>query len=683
MKKLVYITLMYIKDMATLLKETLDNKLGIKDEWLDTNGLGSYASGSIENCNTRKYHGLLVCKQNNFEEKFVLLSKFDENIFCNGEELYISKNFFSPGVTVPDSDMLLNCGFNQELNPKWIFQNKDMKIMKELLMIHDQDITLIKYTYENLSKDKNLNLAYLNLRPFLAFRNFHHLSKENRNFSFDYQVNENSISYKPYEELEELKITFSSEFRVEEFPCWYKNFRYPEEIERGYDAEEDLACPGVISLLLESRKSVYVAVHKGSAEVKSNLKGLWHDEFSRRAKITKSNNLKNSDLLTLLSYSANQFLIKSKNDTCSVIAGYHWFGEWGRDTMISLPGILLESPLEKEFLKVFKRFLNFKKDGLIPNMIGDDVEHSAYNSVDASLWLFWTLQQFYYKKKCSLSLIKKELWADLKDIIEAYAEGRAEHLHCNSLSLIESGTEKDSLTWMDARVNNLAVTPRRGMVVEINALWFNALSFMEELSTALKDPFRDKVSHLKKEVKNNFPKIFWLDEKGYLADYVIPSNNSFKKETLNINQQLRPNQILAVSLPYSPLEKYQQISIVKVVEEKLLTPFGLRTLYKADPEYKGTYYGDVSLRDGAYHNGTVWTWLLGPFFDALLQTTDNKKITEKSIGEFIENFKGHILHSGYYSISEIFDGDEPHTARGCIAQAWSVAELRRILLEIK
>jgi predicted glycogen debranching enzyme len=668
--------------MATLLQSTLDNKLLARDEWLDTNGLGSYSSSSIENCNTRRYHGLLVCRQAGFEHRFVLLSKFDETVFIGDEEFYLSKNYFSPGVVVPDKEKLLNSEFNQELNPKWVFQNHNSQITKEVLMVYGQDITLIKYTYENLSKDRTLNLIHLNLRPFLAFRNFNHLSKENDSLNFSYTRLDKTVSYKPYPTLSELNLSFSEDFKVEEFSCWYEKFLYLEELERGYDYEEDLACPGVISLKLESKKSVYVAVHN-SGELKKSLKSLWSEEFSRRAKLIKSNNLKNADMLSQLTYAANQFLIKSKNDTYSIIAGYHWFGEWGRDTMISLPGILLETSLEKEFIKVFKRFLDFKQDGLIPNMIGDDVEHSAYNSVDASLWLFWALQQFYYKKKCSLSLIKKEFWEDLKDIINAYQEGRSAHIKFNDLGLIESGTEQDSLTWMDARVNGLAVTPRRGMLVEINALWFNALSFVEELAIEFKDPFKDKVSDLKDKVKANYTKVFWLEEKGYLADYVLPTYvNGSQNPTLIPNKQLRPNQLLAISLEYSPISKFEQVSLVRIVEEELLTPFGLRTLNKADSQYKGHCEGDVNIRDAAYHNGTVWTWLLGPFFDALLKTTDNLDATKKRIRTMINYFDSHLKHGGYYSVSEIFDADEPHAPRGCIAQAWSVAELRRILLQV-
>jgi predicted glycogen debranching enzyme len=236
---------------------------------------------------------------------------------------------------------------------------------------------------------------------------------------------------------------------------------------------------------------------------------------------------------------------------------------------------------------------------------------------------------------------------------------------------------------MDARVNGLAVTPRRGMLVEINALWFNALSFVEELAIEFKDPFKDKVSDLKDKVKANYMKVFWLEEKGYLADYVLPTYvNGSSNPTLIPNKQLRPNQLLAISLEYSPISKFEQISIVRIVEEELLTPFGLRTLNKADPLYKGHYEGNVNLRDAAYHNGTVWPWLLGPFFDALLKTTDNLDATKKRIRTMINYFDSHLKHGGYYSVSEIFDGDEPHAPRGCIAQAWSVAELRRILLQV-
>ena len=680
---------MYINHMATLLKSISDNKLVARDEWLDTNSLGSYASSSISNCNTRKYHGLLVCRQIGFPEKFVLISKFDESIFSNDGEIYLSQNYFTPRVLVPDRDMIMDYEFKQDLVPKWIYRSPQMKITKELMMVQDQDITLIKYTYENISKDKALNLIYLNLRPFLAFRNFHHLSRENESFNFNYVLSDKTISFKPYATLSELNISASDNFQIQDFSCWYKNFSYLEEVDRGYDSTEDLACPGVISLALESKKSLYIALYTGT-EIKKPIKSLWKEEFSRRAKLIKSNSLKESTMLSKLSYAANQFLIRSKNDNYSIIAGYHWFGEWGRDTMISLPGIILDSPNEKEFLKVFKRFLDFKKNGLIPNMIGDDVEHSAYNSVDAALWLFWALQEFYYKKKCSLSTIKKELWNDLKDIITHYAETKSSKLSCNDLGLLETGTEEDSLTWMDARIAGKAVTPRRGMLVEMNALWFNALSFTEELACVLKDPILKKVTLLKDKVAAHFKEIFWLDDKKYLADYVLPKKayswdlevSKFRNEYCEVNKQLRPNQLMAISLSYSPLDKMSAESVVNITEEKLLTPFGLRTLDKQDPAYKGHYEGDVTLRDAAYHNGTVWPWLLGPFFDALLKTTDNLDATKKRIRTMIQYFENHLEHGGFYSVSEIFDADEPHLARGCIAQAWSVAELRRILLKI-
>ena len=342
--------------------------------------------------------------------------------------------------------------------------------------------------------------------------------------------------------------------------------------------------------------------------------------------------------------------------------------------MISIPGILLGTKNEKCFTKILKRFLDFKKEGLIPNIIGNSIETSFYNSVDASLWLFWTLQQFLYRKKCSYAIIKREFWEDLKEIFFAYLESQPEHLKCNELFLLESGTDAESYTWVDACLDGKSVVPRKGMVVEINALWYNAVAFVEELAEKFKEKDLSEIAkQIKENIETNYSKQFYIEEKGYLADYVFNGKQS---------QELRPNQLLSISLPYSPVSKELQKNIVNKCTEKLLTPYGLRTLSPDAAEYRGQYQGDVHQRDRAYHNGTVWPWLMGPYFEALIKNADNRDEIRAKVKMLIEDFDKVLEEDGLYSISEIFDADAPHQARGCIAQAWSVAELRRIYLEL-
>lgn len=664
---------MYSKIMVSTVNFSKDNKVAIGHEWLDTNGLGSYASSSIDNCNRRKYHGLLVCSQKSFEDKFVYLSKFEESVSVGDNEFFLNQSYFEPGVYVPEDDKKLNSSFYHSSVPTSILENDQIRIKRELAMVHGQDITIISYSFENLTDDKKLNKIYLKLKPMLAYRILHHNGRERDDIDPSvYSMSKKTISFQPSNDLSDLFINSNVEINFEHFPCWYKNFHYSEEVNRGYDYLEDLACPGTISLELTTKKPVLVAV--STQELQKTVPSLWKSEILRREKIIKESDLKDASFADKLEFAADQFFIKSHEDSYSIIAGYHWFGSWGRDTMISLPGILFATKNEKNFKKVIRRFLDFKKDGLIPNIIASTIESSSYNSVDASLWLFWALQQFLYKKKCSYVLIKKEFWQDLKDIFISYLESKPEHLKCNELALLESGTDAESYTWMDACLFGSSVIPRKGMVVEINALWFNAVSFIEELAIKFKDvEILEKATATKEKIQANFKSQFFLDEQKYLADYIYQGLK---------NKQLRPNQLLAVSLPYSPLDKDTQNLIVDKCEEELLTPFGLRTLARDDANYRGRYEGDLVNRDLAYHNGTVWTWLLGPFYEALIKVSDNKNITLKRVRTMLEYFESVFETDGMYSIAEIFDGDSPHDARGCIAQAWSVAEIRRIYLEI-
>jgi predicted glycogen debranching enzyme len=644
-------------------------------EWLETNCLGGYSSSTILNCHTRKYHGLLVADLKQNSNRFVTLSKFDEQIEYEGQNFYLTYHYYEPGVYVPFDDKdILAFDFAQNPCPSWKFKHENFEIHKSLQMIHGENTVLIKYSFFSSSE----KVIKIKLRPLFAQRNFHQVACENNSANLKPQLIDQGIKVRLYEGLPEVFITLDQAYSFINDDCWYKNFRYVQEVARGYPAREDLACPGLFEINVKPGDTFFLRV---SLENQSKAAAQsWQAESERRNNLSKHKkpdllstvkNLIKSDCIDTmarqLDLAADQFVIKTADNNYSIIAGYHWFGEWGRDTMISLPGLLLGRDPEFKSRKILKRFLNHKKNGLVPNIISDN---PSYNSVDASLWLFWTVQELAASMQ-DYSWIKRDFWEDLLDIFEHFSYSKTTKVKCLDNGLIESGSEEDSLSWMDACLDGHSVIPRRGCLVEINALWYNTVCFTAELGRLFgHSTIVEQANCIKLKIQESFTRTFYIREKAYLGDYFCNGM---------LNTQIRPNQVFAASLPYSPISKEQAVNVIRTIDKYLLTPFGLRTLSPEDPAYQGIYSGDVKQRDQAYHNGTVWPWLLGAYGDVLFKITDKAK-AKKKIREIIKNFHGHINQFGMNSISEIFDGEFPHTARGCVAQAWSVAELRRLFL---
>ncbi len=656
------------EEQSTTSKESLgESGVILNQEWIDTNGLGGYASSTVLNCHTRKYHGLLVAADLNTTERQVLLSKFDESIELEDKNYALSFHYYLPDTYVPsDESNILNQEFSSEYNPKWVYSTDDFQITKELIMLHGFNTLILKY---QLKAKKKQNLT-LKLRPLLAYRSFHHLTKENEACNLAVEHLSDGIHLQPYANMPALFIQTTLDSEFVEHSCWYKNFSYQQEEKRGYDYVEDLASPGYLEIEL-SDKPVYVSVSADAQVIEHE--DLWQREIHRRKNLLTKSHVanKNNKFVKSLEKAAADFVIQTKDNNLSIIAGYHWFGSWGRDTMISLPGTFMQTAYQGDFKKVIRHFLDFQKDGLIPNMVGKDIESSAYNSVDASLWLFWAIQQFKIHTK-RYDWIKYEFWDELKDIFNAYADSRPATVKCKRNGLLETGSEKESLSWMDACLDGRSVIPRYGYLVEINALWYNAVSFVEELAKHFSDPIISKATDYKKRIAESFTPCFYNEEHGYLADYVRDGVQ---------NLQIRPNQILAISLPYSPVSDEVAVKVLALVIEELFTPVGLRTLSPKDPAYCGVYDGGTYSRDRAYHNGTVWPWLIGPLGDALFKLNNNKSKAKKQVKAIVDRFSEVINEAGIGSISEIYDGDFPYTARGCIAQAWSVAEVRRLLIK--
>lgn len=671
-------------------------------EWLETNGLGGYASSTISNCHTRKYHGLLVSKLDKLPNKYVLFNKLADVFVYNGKEYILSANNY-PGC-FQDGSLANLQEFSVTTHPAWRFEFDDIVLTKEILLLHKENIVLVKYKIitnpvvssrgEASGIQENLDLANapaknkksldpagfaaerqhggewlrskLSLRPLLALRDFHKLSAKNTNLNTAINIVNNGFSCQPNSELPELFFQIDTKHKLVPQSLWYNNFIYTQEQERGYDFCEDLFTPAVfICDNLNAETEIIFAC--SLKEQMDNLSTLWQQEINYRTIINNScNQLKTTPLQRHLHKISDSFIIKTQNMT-SVVAGYHWFLEWGRDTMIALPGLTLYSGKQDLCVEVLKTFASNECMGLIPNYLGKNKQENSYNSVDASLWFVWALQQYYIKTK-DLKTIKKYFRTTLQNIFKFYKNGTLHNIKMQDNGLLYAGSPEVNLTWMDAVVDGRPVTPRYGLQVEVNALWFNMLNFMHELSSLLDfDDFSITKQDLL-NIKQIFCEVFWCSERRYLYDFV----NSEQR-----NWQLRPNQIFAVSLPFSPLPIDMATDVMSAVKDNLLTPFGLRTLAPTDAAYTREYMYDQTRRDRAYHNGTVWPWLLGNFTQGLLRTQPNARNVVDIMQPCLQALQEHLFVYGVGSIAEIFSGDYPYKPNGCISQAWSVAEVFR------
>jgi predicted glycogen debranching enzyme len=516
--------------------------------------------------------------------------------------------------------------------------------------MQDEERVLIKYTVKE-SKAPFL----LQFHPFLAFRNIHALSKANIDASKKSENVQNGIKLKMYSGFSNLFIQFSKKQEYLTAPDWHFNNEYVKERERGYAYNEDLYCPGYFTSSL--KKGDCLIFSAGLSEIgPRKLKTLFDSESKK--------NLPLHNFKDCLERSSKQFIVKDTK-SAEITAGFHWFGQWGRDTFIALPGLTLSTDHPETCKLVLDTMLKNIKNGLFPNIGKGDT--AAYNTADASLWFFWTLQQYAIYTGTS-SKIWNEYGSKMRSILENYSKGTLHNIHMDNNGLLFAGETGVAITWMDAVVNGKSVTPRIGLAVELNALWYNAVCFALEAANLANDKkFISEWESLPIQIELSFTKTFWSAEKKYLADHVNGSNTDWS---------LRPNQIFAASLPYSPINNEIKRSLLEIIKAKLLTPRGLRTLAPEDKHYKGVYAGNHNERDYAYHQGTVWLWLLGHFAEAYLKT--HGESANHFVQSLYENFAPAVLEYGIGTIAEIYDGNAPHSAKGAISQAWSVAELLRI-----
>ncbi|HEX4227442.1 MAG TPA: amylo-alpha-1,6-glucosidase [Bryobacteraceae bacterium] len=621
----------------------------LNDEWLETNGIGGFASATISGLNSRRYHGLLVAALDIPVRRAVLLSKMEETLVANGERFELSTNQYA-GALHPTGYRYLG-SYETVPCPTFRFQTDLVTLEKRVFLVHGENTVVLSY---ELGNEPGAGGEYsLELRPLLAFRDYHATTHANPAFRREFEEDEEGvIRLRPYPDLPDFYISHNGCF-AEATGNWYYNFEYVREQERGFFDCEDLFQPFVIRCRLKPGQTVHM-VASTRRRTASEAESLYQAELERR-----------SGMAAVLTKDADQFIVRRGNGH-TVIAGYHWFTDWGRDTMISLPGLTLCTGRYEIAREILQTFAANASQGMIPNRFGDASGAPEWNTVDGALWMF-EAARCYLEERGDWEFVKEKLYPVLQDMVAWHRRGTRYGIHMTTDGLLSAG---DGLTWMDARVDGRAVTPRDGKAVEIQALWFNALSTLHSFAERWgENEYAAELATLLALTRKSFFDQFWNEKAGCLFDVVRNGRP---------DASIRPNQIFAVSLAYPLVEGAAAKQIVGVVRRDLLTPRGLRTLSPGDAAYRGRYGGDSFSRDSAYHQGTVWPWLAGPFWAAWLKVHSYSAESKATATRWLEDFAPHLHEAGIGQVSEVFSGDAPHEPGGCIAQAWSVAELLRL-----
>ncbi|HEX6719816.1 MAG TPA: amylo-alpha-1,6-glucosidase [Pyrinomonadaceae bacterium] len=635
-----------------------DLNTALSREWLETNGIGGFSSSTVIGLNTRRYHGLLTAATKPPVGRLVLLSKLEETLVIEGQRYELSANQY-PGVIHPQG-YKYQIGFRLDPFPTFTYDVEGVRLEKSVFMVQGENTTVVQYELLDTSSRAH---AKLELRPLIAFRDYHSTTHENDALNQQVQVEEGLLTVRPYNDLPPLYLTHNAR-EIDTNGFWYRSFQYAVEQERGLDFVEDLFSPCVLTFDLQATGKATVIASTQPHDIRQV------DEY-RNTEIDRRKTFRANEMISALTTAADQFIVARERGN-TVIAGYHWFADWGRDTMIALPGLTLATGRTEIAKSILREFAKHVDQGMLPNRFPDAGETLEYNTVDATLWYFEAVRSLL-EHTDDYKFVRENIYHVLKNIIEWHIRGTRYDIHVDDDGLLYSGERGVQLTWMDAKVGDWVVTPRHGKPVEIQALWYNALRFMELLSGKFGDmTAQNKFGAMAQQACDSFNKVFWNSDGGYLYDVV---NGQYS------DAAIRPNQVIAVSLSNSMVSNKRAHSILAVVERELLTPRGLRTLSPNDPKYIGVYNGDPRSRDGAYHQGTVWPWLMGPYITAYSKTF-GKKAGREFASQWLTQFQEHLGEACLGQVSEIFDGDAPHTPRGCVAQAWSVSEILRVAVEV-
>ncbi len=628
-------------------------------EWLETNGIGGFASSTVSGANTRRYHGLLTAATKPPLGRVTMLSKFEETLRINDKTFELSANQY-PNAIYPNGYRYLK-NFRLAPFPVWTFEIEGIEIEKKIFMTYGENTTIVQYKSKVQSLVSNVQLE---LKPLLSFCDYHHLQHENADFNLNYEVGDGFITVRPYAEMPPLYFAHNAQ-AVENTGIWYQNFEYAIERERGFDFREDLFQPFGLKFDLSENAIIIASTEKQTV---SEAQDFERNEIKRRENLIKDANAEDNFTKQLV-LAADQFVV-SRGAGKTIIAGYHWFSDWGRDTMIALNGLTLTTNRAEIAKSILLEFSQHISEGMLPNRFPDAGEIPEYNTVDATLWYFEAVRA-YVEKTNDYDFVREHLYEKLVNIIHWHTYGTRFQIKVDSDGLLYSGERGVQLTWMDAKIGDYVVTPRTGKAVEIQALWYNALCIMAEFAEKFDDEKdRQIYAVMAVEAKKSFNLIFWNEREECLFDVIDGEEK---------DASVRPNQIFAVSLKNSIIDADKAKKIVEKVEAELLTPLGLRSLSPKDKDYRPIYIGSPFERDSAYHQGTVWGWLIGAYVDAYRKVNPTESQTENRVNEILEGFKNYLTEAGIGQISEIFDADAPFKSRGCIAQAWSVAEVLRVI----
>lgn len=650
-----------------------DFKRATEHEWLVTNSIGGFASGTVCDTNTRRYHGLLMAAFVPPVARTLLVAALEVIVQYGFDQYRLHTHEFAGGTVDPHGYLQLESFYLDDGMPVWRYVIADALIEKRVLMQPGKNTT-----YVNFSVLRASNTLDLELMPLCTYRDYH--SHSHGGWNMDVREIPHGFEVDAFPGARSYWVICTDATFTRD-PAWYWHFNHRVESARGLDGSEDLFRPGRFTLRLTAGKqaTVVLSAESNTPEDVAIVRAQTRKQRTVQLKILPADA---PDWVQQLTLAADQFIVDRYWDGQltgkTIIAGYPWFSDWGRDTMIALPGLTLATQRFDAAASILRAFAEHVSEGMLPNRFSDSMEKPEYNSVDATLWYFHAIDQ--YTQQCGNLELAAELYPMLRDIIDCHQRGTRFGIKVDSQDgLLSAGEEGVQLTWMDAKVGDWVVTPRIGKAIEVNALWYNALHVMSTLATHL-GTYAEAADYqyAALQVKKSFQR-FWNGSLGCLYDVIDGPEGELGADGRNYDSRLRPNQLFAVSLPHSPMEATQQKSIVDVCARELLTSHGLRSLARGEPGYVSHYQGSPLQRDGAYHQGTVWAWLIGPFIDAHYRVYKDKSIATT----FLKPLALHLSTDCVGNISEIFDAEPPFAARGCFSQAWSVAELLRTWMKLQ
>lgn len=627
--------------------------IDVNREWLEADGLGGFASGTSSGVATRRYHALLLAAQDPPSNRVVLVNGFRAWLETPSGNVQLTRHYFAPDVLTAADARLES--FTTEPWPTWRYVGESGLVIEQELFV-ERGSPSVYVRFQAFGAAAGVRLC---LRPFFSGRDFHAMHHENPVFRWQPGTRGRALCFSPYDGVPSTELVSNGEYQ--HAPEWYRSFRYQAELARGLESDEDLAAPGVLRFDLSEAPAILIlhATTPGSALGDADATTLF-------ARASERERARRAAFPSVLARAADSYLV-SRGRGRTVIAGYPWFGDWGRDTFIALRGLCLATGRFAEAREILLEWSNVVSDGMLPNRFPDGTGEPEYNSVDASLWYVIAVSELLEADSTVPDAERRALQHAVLAIVEGYGRGTRYGIARDADGLLRAGVPGVQLTWMDAKVGDYVVTPRIGKPVEIQALWINAL--------AIAARFDPRYGNWSERARASFEARFWNESGGYLYDVV-----DVHHEPTRVDRALRPNQIFAAGgLPLTLVSAERARRIVDRVATELVTPLGLRTLGPQEPGYVPHFRGGIWERDTAYHQGTAWPWLMGPFVEAWLKSrSGNESAKREAEQRFVEPLRQHLAHAGIGHVSEVADGDPPFTPGGCPFQAWSVGELLRV-----